>query len=70
MSDSCPSDSSAAGMNHVLKYKGIDVSSLLSKKEKRQRKKTSSIFLADIDVGLSCDEFISAHSIIIYKAMR
>jgi hypothetical protein len=62
MSDSCPSDSSAAGMNHVLKYKGIDVSSLLSKKEKRQRKKTSSIFLADIDVGLSCDEFISAHS--------
>ena len=55
MSDSCSSDSSAAqDMNHVLKYKGIDVSSLLSKKEKRERKKTSSKFLADVNVGLSC----------------
>jgi phage FluMu protein Com len=33
----------------------------LSEREKRNRKKTSSKFLADIDVGLSCAEFISAH---------
>jgi hypothetical protein len=63
MSDSCSSASGAArDMIHVLEYKGIDVSSLLSEREKRQRKKTSSKFLADIDVGLSCVEFISAHS--------
>jgi hypothetical protein len=63
MTDTCYSDPSAArDMNHVLEYKGIDVSSLLSEREKRQRKKTSSKFLADIDVGLSCAEFISAHT--------
>jgi hypothetical protein len=49
-------------MIHVLEYKGIDVSSLLSEREKRERKKTSSLFLVDVDVGLSCAEFISAHS--------
>jgi hypothetical protein len=49
-------------MNHVFGCKGIDVSSLLSEREKRQRKKTSSKFLADIDVGLSCVEFVSAHT--------
>jgi hypothetical protein len=63
MSDSCSSDSGAArDMIHVLKFKGIDVSSVLSEREKRQRKKTCSIFLADIDVGLSCAEFVSTHT--------
>jgi hypothetical protein len=49
-------------MNHILECKGIDVSYLLSEREKRERKKTSSIFLADIDIGLSCVEFVSAHT--------
>ena len=62
MSDSCSSDSSAArDMNHILECKGVDVSSVLSESEKRERRKTSSKFLADVDVGLSCAEFISIH---------
>src|SRR6187200_1765028 len=63
MSDSCSSHSSAArDMNHILECKGVDVSSVLSEREKRERKKTSSKFLADVDVGLSCVEFVSAHT--------
>jgi hypothetical protein len=66
MSDSCPSDSGAArDMNHVLECKGIDVSYLLSEREKRQRKKTSSIFLADVDVGLSCVEMF-LHTLVLH----
>jgi hypothetical protein len=50
-------------MNHILVCKGIDLSSLLSEGEKRERKKKdSSIFLADVDVGLSCAEFVSTHT--------
>ena len=60
MSDSCPSDSSAArDMNHILVCKGIDLLFYLKGKRK---KKDSSIFLADVDVGLSCAEFVSTHT--------
>jgi hypothetical protein len=46
----------------IMNYKNKTTDNQIeSEREKRKRKKTSSKFLADVDVGLSCAEFISIH---------